>query len=100
MDFTKILIQWYACNKRELPWRNTRNPYFIWLSEIILQQTRVDQGITYYMQFTKEFPSIRDLASGNINFSGFLIKFKTLLLADLGPKPGILAINLIRFFIS
>ena len=43
---------------------------------------------------------MRDLASGNINFSGFLIKFKTLLLADLGPKPGILAINLIRFFIS
>ena len=65
MDFTKILVQWYACNKRELPWRNTRNPYFIWLSEIILQQTRVDQGITYYMQFTKEFPSIRDLARAN-----------------------------------
>ena len=47
MDFSNILSQWYAINKRDLPWRNTENPYFIWLSEIILQQTRVDQGLSY-----------------------------------------------------
>ena len=62
MNFSEILLQWYACNKRALPWRNTSNPYFIWLSEIILQQTRVKQGIYYYMKFTKSFPLIGDLA--------------------------------------
>ena len=62
MDFSNILLQWYALNKRELPWRNTDNPYFIWLSEIILQQTRVEQGIDYYLKFITEFPDIADLA--------------------------------------
>jgi A/G-specific adenine glycosylase len=63
MDFTKTIITWYNKNKRDLPWRNTRNPYFIWLSEIILQQTRVDQGMSYYLSFTKTFPTIKKLAT-------------------------------------
>lgn len=56
------LIDWYTTHKRDLPWRNTKNPYFIWLSEIILQQTRVDQGMSYYLKFAKEFPTVQDLA--------------------------------------
>lgn len=62
MNFSTTLIQWYAQNKRELPWRNTQNPYHIWLSEIILQQTRVAQGLSYYNEFTQNFPTIKDLA--------------------------------------
>ena len=61
-DFKVKLIEWYNLNKRNLPWRNTSNPYFIWISEIILQQTRVDQGISYYYKFIKNFPTIHDLA--------------------------------------
>lgn len=56
------LIKWYNQNKRDLPWRNTKDPYKIWLSEIILQQTRVAQGLPYYMSFIKEFPTVYDLA--------------------------------------
>lgn len=63
MDFTKTIISWYNKNKRDLPWRNTRDPYFIWLSEIILQQTRVDQGMSYYLKFIKEFPTIKKMAA-------------------------------------
>ena len=63
MNFSDILLEWYPLNKRELPWRNTDNPYFIWLSEIILQQTRVEQGLSYYLKFIKEFPEITDLAN-------------------------------------
>ena len=62
MNFSQILLQWYTLNKRELPWRGTNNPYFIWLSEIILQQTRVEQGLPYYLKFIKEFPTVTDLA--------------------------------------
>lgn len=62
MKFTKILICWYLQNNRKLPWRTTTNPYFIWLSEIILQQTRVAQGLSYYIKFTEKFPTIFDLA--------------------------------------
>ncbi len=62
MDFSKILIYWYLQNKRDLPWRNTVNPYYIWLSEIILQQTRVDQGMLYYFKFIEAFPKIEYLA--------------------------------------
>jgi A/G-specific adenine glycosylase len=58
-----ILIDWYLQKKRELPWRNTRNPYFIWLSEIILQQTRVQQGTPYYERFISRFPTVFDLAN-------------------------------------
>jgi A/G-specific adenine glycosylase len=62
MDFSNEIISWYSQNKRDLPWRNTTNPYYIWLSEIILQQTRVDQGLPYYLNFVKAFPTVEDLA--------------------------------------
>jgi len=66
MDFFNSRIHhWYAISKRDLPWRNSRNPYFIWLSEIILQQTRIDQGLAYYLRFTEEFPTINDLANAS-----------------------------------
>ncbi len=58
----KKLIKWYEQNKRELPWRNTTDPYKIWLSEIILQQTRVAQGLPYYLKFVETFPTVYDLA--------------------------------------
>lgn len=56
------LIEWFKYNKRDLPWRNTTDPYKIWLSEVILQQTRVAQGLPYYISFIKEFPKVYDLA--------------------------------------
>ncbi|AZJ33096.1 A/G-specific DNA-adenine glycosylase [Tenacibaculum mesophilum] len=59
------LICWYGENKRSLPWRETKNPYFIWLSEIMLQQTRVEQGLPYYLKFTKAFPTVFDLAKAD-----------------------------------
>ena len=62
MNFSKTLILWYEKNKRELPWRNTKNPYRIWLSEIILQQTRVAQGLPYYNTFVRKFPTVLHLA--------------------------------------
>ena len=57
------LISWYKKNKRDLPWRNTNDPYKIWLSEIILQQTQVIQGLNYYIKFTDAFPTVIDLAN-------------------------------------
>lgn len=66
MDFFNApLHTWYSLNKRDLPWRNTRNPYLIWLSEIILQQTRIDQGLAYYCRFAEEFPTISSLANAS-----------------------------------
>lgn len=62
MSFSKNLIDWYLNNKRDLPWRNTTNPYHIWLSEIILQQTRVNQGLPYFNAFVLKFPTVNDLA--------------------------------------
>lgn len=62
MSFFNVLIRWYLENKRDLPWRNTDNPYLIWLSEIILQQTRVAQGTPYYFAFATNFPTVFDLA--------------------------------------
>lgn len=62
MNITKKLINWYSVNKRDLPWRKTTNPYFIWLSEIILQQTQVAQGLPYYVAFTTKYPTVYDLA--------------------------------------
>jgi len=61
-DLQHKLINWYQSNKRDLPWRNTSDPYFVWLSEIILQQTRVDQGLPYYERFISVFPTVFDLA--------------------------------------
>ena len=65
MDFSNKLVNWYKANKRDLPWRNTVNAYHIWLSEIILQQTRVAQGTPYYLAFIKEFPDLEDLANAS-----------------------------------
>ncbi len=62
LQFQDIIIDWYDKNKRNLPWRNTNNPYFIWLSEIILQQTRVDQGLPYFEKFVNHYPSVYELA--------------------------------------
>jgi A/G-specific adenine glycosylase len=64
-DFHLLITDWYRLNKRELPWRLTKDPYKIWLSEIILQQTRVDQGLNYYLKFIKNYPSIFDLAAAD-----------------------------------
>jgi A/G-specific adenine glycosylase len=60
-----LIINWYKENKRDLPWRNTHNPYLIWLSEIILQQTRVNQGMSYYLKFVTNFPTVTDLANAS-----------------------------------
>jgi len=62
MIFRERLVDWYQKNKRELPWRNTKDPYLIWLSEIILQQTRVNQGLDYYLKFAERFPNVTSLA--------------------------------------
>lgn len=61
--FAEKLTHWYLRNKRDLPWRHTTDPYYIWLSEIILQQTRVNQGLPYYLNFVENFPTIFDLAA-------------------------------------
>jgi A/G-specific adenine glycosylase len=63
MKFTTLLIGWYKKNKRDLPWRQTRDPYKVWLSEIILQQTRIDQGLDYYNNFVDHFPDVFSLAN-------------------------------------
>lgn len=60
--FAEKLINWYAEHGRKLPWRETDNPYFIWLSEIILQQTRIEQGRSYYEHFVATYPTVADLA--------------------------------------
>jgi len=63
--FHKTLTNWYLNNKRDLPWRNTTDPYCIWLSEIMLQQTRIDQGLPYYFKFIETFPTVFDLAEAS-----------------------------------
>lgn len=68
MDFfAENLLKWYKINKRELPWRGQNDPYKIWLSEIILQQTQVVQGLTYYLKFVSEYPSIKLLAKAPVD---------------------------------
>ena len=61
--FTPTLLNWYAHNGRDLPWRHTRDPYAIWLSEIILQQTRIQQGHDYWLRFMQRWPRVEDLAA-------------------------------------
>ncbi|WP_299709138.1 A/G-specific adenine glycosylase [uncultured Pontibacter sp.] len=61
--FSQTLLDWYQRHKRALPWRETTNPYLIWLSEVILQQTRVNQGLPYYLRFAENYPTVRDLAA-------------------------------------
>jgi A/G-specific adenine glycosylase len=65
MEFSNSLLHWYLQNKRDLPWRNTNNPYPIWLSEIMLQQTRVAQGMPYFLSFMEDFPTVFDLAKAD-----------------------------------
>lgn len=62
MSFAHKILNWYHIHHRDLPWRQTREPYKVWLSEIILQQTRVAQGMPYYLRFVEAFPTVRDLA--------------------------------------
>ena len=64
-EITPVLLQWYSLNKRDLPWRHTTDPYKIWLSEIILQQTRVNQGLAYYQRFITQYPDIFHLANAS-----------------------------------
>ena len=63
MNFTQSLALWYKQNRRDLPWRNTTDPYVIWLSEIILQQTRVEQGMPYFYRFAETYPTVTDFAA-------------------------------------
>lgn len=65
MVLSKLILKWYDINKRDLPWRQTKNPYKIWISEIILQQTRMEQGIYYYNRFISKFPDLKTLANSN-----------------------------------
>src|ERR1700739_2954832 len=61
-DWSHKLLKWYEANKRELPWRGIDDPYKIWLSEVILQQTRVEQGWGYYERFIGKYPTVQQLA--------------------------------------
>jgi len=63
MNFSKYLTSWYLQNKRDLPWRKTPQPYPVWLSEIMLQQTRVAQGLPYFLRFIEAFPTVQDMAA-------------------------------------
>lgn len=63
MNFAGIIISWYRSHKRNLPWRKTSDPYIIWLSEIIMQQTRVEQGTPYFNRFAEAFPTVGDFAA-------------------------------------
>lgn len=65
MNWTATLLDWYDKHKRSLPWRETKDPYLIWLSEIMLQQTRVEQGMPYYQRFTERFPTVVALANAS-----------------------------------
>jgi len=68
MKFSDKIISWYKLHKRDLPWRQTQDPYRVWLSEIILQQTRVAQGMDYYLKFEQIFPTVFDLAEASEDF--------------------------------
>lgn len=63
--FSDIIIAWYQANKRDLPWRETEDPFLIWISEIVLQQTRVSQGLDYFYRLTERFPDIKSLAEAD-----------------------------------
>lgn len=66
-SFSSLLLKWYNEYGRDLPWRNTTDPYRIWVSEIILQQTRVNQGYDYFVRFIRRFPTVRDLAVASLD---------------------------------
>ena len=61
--FAQTLLAWFRMNGRDLPWRHTQDPYAIWLSEIILQQTRIAQGMEYWLRFMQKWPCVDDLAA-------------------------------------
>jgi A/G-specific adenine glycosylase len=63
MNFTQEIITWYFIHKRDLPWRESSDPYIIWLSEVIMQQTRVEQGMPYFRKFAEAYPTVADFAS-------------------------------------
>jgi A/G-specific adenine glycosylase len=65
MNISSQLINWYCNNKRDLPWRNTKDPYTIWIAEVILQQTRVNQGLQYFRRFMERFPDLPALAGAD-----------------------------------
>ncbi len=65
VDFSKKILDWYKINRRDLPWRTTKDPYKVWLSEIILQQTRVAQGTPYYNKFIEHYPKVEALAAAS-----------------------------------
>jgi len=67
MNFSDLILEWYDKNKRDLPWRKSKDPYRIWISEIILQQTKISQGTKYYLNFIKKFPNLKSLANSNEN---------------------------------
>lgn len=66
-NFTKKLLNWHAQNPRPMPWKGERDPYKIWLSEIILQQTRVEQGLPYFLKFVEKYPTVGDLAAAPLD---------------------------------
>src|SRR5881396_2515557 len=63
--FRRHLLAWYDANKRPLPWRQTRDPYRIWVSEVMLQQTRIAAATPYYAAFLRRFPTLRSLAAAD-----------------------------------
>lgn len=65
LSFYYILSRWYALHARDLPWRHTLDPYRIWLSEIILQQTRISQGMDYWQRFVTRWPTVETLAEAS-----------------------------------
>jgi len=65
VEVAATILNWYGTNKRDLPWRKTDNPYFIWISEVVLQQTRVEQGTAYYLKFIRKFPTVKSLAAAD-----------------------------------
>ena len=65
MSFSERILAWYSTHKRALPWRETKNPYVIWLSEIILQQTRVEQGMPYFLRFVENYPNVTKFADAD-----------------------------------
>ena len=65
MSFQSAINKWYFQNKRTLPWRESKDPYVIWLSEIILQQTRVEQGLPYFNKFLAQFPNVASFAAAS-----------------------------------
>jgi A/G-specific adenine glycosylase len=67
MLFSELLLEWFSVHGRKLPWRNCGNPYHIWVSEVILQQTRVSQGMDYFLRFVEQFPTVEALAAAPLD---------------------------------